>query len=53
VPPLSGSSTKKRKRSSIHWFIDVDWGGDVDIRKSMGGYIFSLRRTLVTWSNKK
>jgi len=50
---MLGSSTKKKDKSSIHRLIDVDWRGDVDTRKSLGGYIFSLRGIPITWSNKK
>lgn len=35
---------KKKDRSSIHWLINVDWGGDVDTRKSLGGFLFFIKR---------
>ena len=38
---------------SLLGFIDLDWGGDFDDRKSNGGYIFQLGSNLITWSSKK
>ena len=34
-------------------FIDVDWIGNVDDRKSTSGGFFFLGKTLVSWTSKK
>jgi hypothetical protein len=34
-------------------FTDLDWGSDIDDRKSTGGYIFQLGSNPITWSSKK
>lgn len=34
-------------------FIDLDWVGCVDDRKSTFGYVFSLGMSVITWANKK
>eukprot|EP00253_Pinus_taeda_P028223 PITA_28223 len=34
-------------------FADLDWAGNVDDRKSITGYAFSLGSRVITWSSKK
>ena len=34
-------------------FTDSDWAGDLNDRKSTGGYVFSLGSRPVTWACKK
>lgn len=34
-------------------YSDSDWGGDIDDRKSTGGFIFFMGNTAFTWSSKK
>jgi len=34
-------------------FVDADWAGDVDGRKSTSGYLFRLGQSTVSWSSKK
>ena len=34
-------------------FTDVDWGGDLDERKSTSGYAFLLSQGAISWSSKK
>ena len=34
-------------------FSDADWGGDLDQRKSTGGFLFSINGTPITWSSRK
>lgn len=34
-------------------YIDSDWVGSVDDRKSTLGYVFSLGTSAVTWTNEK
>jgi len=36
-----------------HWFLDADWGVDVDDRKSTTGYYIYLGSNLVSWSSHK
>lgn len=38
---------------SLVGYIDSDWGGDIDDRKSTSGYVFQLCSGSITWSNKK
>ena len=37
----------------IHGFIDVDWVGDLDQRRSTSGYVFSLFGGAVSWMSKR
>ena len=34
-------------------YSDVDWGSDLDERKSTSGYAFLLNNGVITWSSKK
>ncbi len=34
-------------------FTDYDLAGSIDDRKSTSGYVFSIRSTTITWTNKK
>ena len=34
-------------------FIDFDWDGDLDVRKSTTGYVFTLGSGPITWACKK
>ncbi|KAK9098657.1 hypothetical protein Syun_025702 [Stephania yunnanensis] len=34
-------------------YTDVDWGGDLDERKSTSGYVFLLNNGVISWSSKK
>ena len=34
-------------------FVDADWGGDLDSRRSTSGYIFSLFDAAVSWMSKR
>ena len=34
-------------------FIDADWAGDLDQRRSTSGYVFSLFGGAVSWMSKK
>jgi len=38
---------------TLHTYIDADWAGDVDDRKSTSGGAFFLGRRLVSWISKK
>ena len=37
----------------IHGFVDVDWPGDLDQRRSTSGYVFSLFGGAVSWMSKR
>lgn len=36
----------------VHGFTDSDWAGNVDNRKSTGGYVFLMAGAAVSWSSK-
>ena len=36
-----------------HVFVDVDWVGDLDHRRSTSGYMFSLFGRAISWMSKK
>jgi hypothetical protein len=38
---------------NIHGFVDVDWVGDVDQRRSTSGYVFILFNGEMSWMSKK
>ena len=37
----------------LNGFIDSDWAGSIDNKKSTFGYVFSLGSGAVTWTSKK
>jgi len=37
----------------IHGFVDVDWAGDLDQRRSTSGYVFNLFGGAISWMSKK
>eukprot|EP00253_Pinus_taeda_P024461 PITA_24461 len=37
----------------IHVFVDADWAGDMDQRRSRSGYVFNLFGGVVNWMSKK
>eukprot|EP00253_Pinus_taeda_P020565 PITA_20565 len=37
----------------IHGFVDADWAGDLDQRRSTSGYVLNLFRGAVSWMSKK
>ena len=37
----------------IHGFVDGDWAGDLDQRRSTSGYVFNLFGGVVSWISKK
>ena len=36
----------------VHGFVDVDWVGDLDQRRSTSGYVFSLFGGAISWMRK-
>ena len=37
----------------IRGFVDADWAGDLDQRRSTSGYVFNLFGDAVSWMSKK
>ena len=37
----------------IHGFVDAEWAGDIDQRRSTSGYVFSLFGGAVSWMSKR
>ena len=37
----------------LNVYTDVDWGGNIDDRKSTSGGVLFLGKRLVTWTRKK
>jgi hypothetical protein len=37
----------------IHGFVDVDWVGDLDRRRSTSGYVFNLFGGAISWMRKR
>jgi hypothetical protein len=37
----------------IHGFVDADWDGDLDRRRSTSGYVFNLFRGAISWMRKR
>ena len=44
---------KKENDNNLVGFIDSDWAGSLDERKSTSGYIFCLGSKVIAWSSKK
>ena len=45
--------TYKRCESGIVGFADADWAADVDLRRSVSGYVFILAGGAITWKSCK
>jgi hypothetical protein len=37
----------------IHGFVDADWVGDMDFRRSTSGYVFNLFGGEIGWMRKR
>ena len=37
----------------IHVFVDADWAGDLDRRRSTSGYVFNLFGGEISWMSKR
>jgi hypothetical protein len=37
----------------IHGFVDADWVGDLDRRRSRSGYVFNLFGGAISWMSKR
>eukprot|EP01018_Ginkgo_biloba_P035895 Gb_13769 [translate_table: standard] len=38
---------------SIHGFVDLEWAGDVDSRRSTNAYVFTLNGGAISWMSKR
>ena len=47
---IKGSS---KALSPLHGYTDSDWAGDVNDRKSTGGYVFLLQNGAISWKARK
>ena len=43
----------QRQDLQLKGYIDADWGGDLDEKKSTSGYVFLLGNGSITWCSKK
>ena len=43
----------RARKMTIHGFVDLDWAGDLDQRRSTSGYVFNLFGGAVSWMSKK
>ena len=48
-----GLYCKRSDKFELNAYIDVDWGGNIDDRKSTSGGALFLDKKLITWTNKK
>ena len=44
---------RKSESLEIEGYLDSDFAGDVDDRKSMSGYIFTLAKGAISWKSSK
>ena len=42
-----------KKNEDSRGYTDADWGSCIDIRRSIGGYNFTLNGGEITWSSKR
>jgi hypothetical protein len=43
----------RQKKLKIRGYVDSDWAGCLDTRRSTTGYVFTLGNTAVSWSSKR
>lgn len=48
-----GLMYKSGKKSNFFGFLDNDYVGDPDDRKSTSGYVFMIRLGAISWSSRK
>jgi hypothetical protein len=57
VPTIYGLCYQGRpgldKVVDIHGFLDADWAGDLDHRRSTSGYVFNLFGGAINWMSKR
>ena len=42
-----------KKVLDVHGFVDADWVGDLNHRRSTSGYVFNLFGGAISWMSKK
>ena len=42
----------KEDQIQLIGFVDADWGGNLDGRKSQSGYLFSICGGIISWASK-
>ena len=45
--------TRPNRVLDVHGFLDADWAGDPDHRRSTSGHVFSLFGGVISWMSKK
>ncbi|THH12524.1 hypothetical protein EW146_g7607 [Bondarzewia mesenterica] len=55
---LRGTSDMKliyqgKKSKGLTGYVDADWAGDVNDRRSISGYVFKIAEGAISWSSKK
>ncbi|XP_059069800.1 secreted RxLR effector protein 161-like [Cryptomeria japonica] len=48
-----GNSTRSSRSITIQGYVDADWAGDVDRRKSTNGYVFTVNGGAISWMSKR
>lgn len=44
---------KREQEKSVFGYVDADWGGDINDRKSTTGYVFKVFNNVVSWCSRK
>lgn len=48
-----GLMYKEKLPSELYGFVDADWAGDINDRRSTTGYCFSIGSAVISWCSKK
>jgi hypothetical protein len=48
-----GNSVPSDRFVSIQGYVDADWAGDVDTRRSTSGYVFMMNGGAISWMSKR
>ncbi|XP_059066100.1 secreted RxLR effector protein 161-like [Cryptomeria japonica] len=48
-----GNSTRSSRSISIRGYVDADWAGDIDRRRSTSGYVFTVNGGAISWISKR
>ena len=44
---------RPNKVIDVHGFVDADWAGDLDRKRSISGYVFNLFGGAISWMSKR
>jgi hypothetical protein len=47
-----GDSLGSNRSVSIQGYVDADWAGDIDKRRSTSGYVFMMNGGAISWMSK-